>query len=63
MNREELVECHVCHAVIPKSEAFRCGDCNEWTCDKSLCGDGAYCNMCLLDDVLMLDLLDLEEGF
>lgn len=57
--REELVTCHVCGATIPKSEAFKCEDCGEWTCQKPLCGDGILCSLCIGDEVFMADILDL----
>lgn len=52
-----MPECHVCG--VESEDGFFCNDCGEWTCNS--CGDGDLCNLCIGDEVFLLDILDLEE--
>lgn len=53
-----MPECVVCHGDFEEDEGFRCNDCGEFCCNS--CGDGDLCNLCLGDEVFLLDILDLE---
>ena len=53
------LKCHVCGVEIEEDEGYRCSDCGEFTCNS--CGDGDLCNLCIGDEVFLLDVLGLEE--
>lgn len=46
---------------VPEEDGFYCNDCGEFTCNS--CDDGDLCNLCIGDEVFLLDILDLEGQF
>jgi len=53
-----MPRCHICDQIFEENEGFTCNDCGEFTCNGD--GDGDLCNLCIGDEVILGDILDLE---
>lgn len=53
-----MAECHVCGQETDADDGLIRNDFGEFTCNS--CGDGDLCNLCIGDEVFLLDILNLE---
>jgi hypothetical protein len=60
-NEISMRSCRICGIEVSEDEGFECSDCGEFTCLG--CGDSDTCNLCIGDEVFLLDILDSEEEF